>query len=44
MNAWTGTIIRVDLTSGKITKQPLDLQMAKAYIGARGLAAKMPVR
>ena len=41
MNAWTGTIIRVDLTSGKITKQPLDLQMAKAYIGARGLAAKM---
>ncbi len=35
------TIIRVDLTSGKITKQPLDLQEARAFIGARGLAAKM---
>jgi len=41
MNAWTGTILRVDLTSGKITKEPLNIQLAHDFIGARGLAAKM---
>lgn len=41
MNAWAGKIIRVDLTSGKITKEPLNMKDARAFIGARGLAAKM---
>jgi len=41
MNAWTGTILRVDLTSGKITKEPLNIQLAHDFIGERGLAAKM---
>ena len=41
MYAWTGTILRVNLTSGKIAKEPLDLQLAHDFIGARGLAAKM---
>jgi len=41
MFAWKGTIIRVNLTSGKINKEPLDPKLAQAFIGARGLAAKM---
>ncbi len=41
MNAWTGTILRINLTTGKITKEPLNVQEARKYIGARGLAAKM---
>jgi len=41
MYAWTGTILRVNLTSGKIAKEPLNVKDAHAYIGARGLAAKM---
>ncbi len=41
MNAWTGTILRVNLTSGKITREPLNVQEARKFIGARGLAAKM---
>jgi len=41
MYAWTGTILRVNLTSGKIAKEPLNVKNAHAYIGARGLAAKM---
>ncbi|GAP17340.1 aldehyde ferredoxin oxidoreductase family protein [Levilinea saccharolytica] len=41
MNAWTGTILRVNLTNGTIKKEPLDVKAARAFIGARGLAAKM---
>ena len=35
---WTGTILRVNLTSGDITREPLNLEWAKDYIGGRGLA------
>ncbi len=38
---WTGTILRVDLSDGKVTKEPLDRQMARDYIGGRGLATKI---
>ncbi len=41
MNGWAGTILRVDLTSGKISKEPLDMKLAREFIGARGLAAKI---
>jgi len=41
MYAWAGTILRVNLTSGTIVKEPLNMKDARAYIGARGLAAKM---
>jgi aldehyde:ferredoxin oxidoreductase len=37
MYGWTGTLLRVDLTSGTITREALDPQVARAYIGARGL-------
>lgn len=40
MNAWTGTILRVDLAEKKITKEPINLKDAHDYIGSRGLATK----
>jgi len=41
MNGWMGTILRVDLTSGEIIKEPLDQKLARDYVGGRGLAVKM---
>jgi aldehyde:ferredoxin oxidoreductase len=37
MYGWTGTILRIDLSSGKVTREALDPQVARQYIGARGL-------
>jgi len=41
MYGWRGTVLRVDLTRGKITKQPLDKEVAAKFIGGRGLNAKV---
>jgi len=41
MFGWTGTILRVNLTTRKITKEPTDLNDARLFIGARGLATKL---
>jgi aldehyde:ferredoxin oxidoreductase len=41
MNGWTGVILRVNLSSGEIKKEPTNLQDAKLFIGARGLASKI---
>ncbi|KPL72059.1 aldehyde:ferredoxin oxidoreductase [Ornatilinea apprima] len=41
MFGWTGVILRVNLTTGEIKKEPTNLQDAKLYIGARGLASKI---
>lgn len=37
MYGWKGQILRVNLTRGNISKEPLDYQAAKEFIGARGL-------
>ena len=37
MYGWTGTLLRVDLSSGKVTREALDAKVAREYIGARGL-------
>ena len=37
---WMGTLIRVNLTDGTIRKEPLDMQSANDYVGARGLGTK----
>jgi aldehyde:ferredoxin oxidoreductase len=37
MYGWTGTLLRVDLSSGKVSREPLDPRVAREYIGARGL-------
>jgi aldehyde:ferredoxin oxidoreductase len=39
MNGYGGSILRVDLTHGKITKEPTPAQLARDYIGGRGFGA-----
>ena len=39
MNGYGGSILRVDLTSGKITRQPTPPDLARDYIGGRGFGA-----
>jgi aldehyde:ferredoxin oxidoreductase len=38
--AWTGKILRVDLTAGTCTPEPLNMEWATLYLGQRGLATK----
>lgn len=37
MNGWQGNVLRVNLTDGTIKTDPLDPQVARDYIGGRGL-------
>lgn len=41
MFGWTGTILWVDLTHQVIEKKPLDKELAKAFLGGRGLNSKI---
>lgn len=41
MFGWQGTLIRVNLTTGSIKKEPLNPDDAKQFIGARGLGTKI---
>ncbi len=36
MNGYGGSILRVDLTNGKITRQPTPFELARDFIGGRG--------
>jgi aldehyde:ferredoxin oxidoreductase len=36
MPGWRGTVLRIDLTAEKITKQSLDRLVARNFIGGRG--------
>ena len=38
--SWTRTILRVNLTTGQISKEPLNMEWAQKYLGQRGLATK----
>jgi len=38
---YTGRIVSVDLSSGKITKEELDMELAKAFIGGFGLSNRI---
>jgi len=38
--SWTRKILRVDLTAGTCTSEPLNMDWAKKYLGQRGLATK----
>ena len=38
--AWTRNILRVNLTKGSISNEPLNMQWANDYLGQRGLATK----
>lgn len=39
-NGWTGTVLRINLTHRTITKEPLNEQWAREYVGGRGLGAR----
>jgi aldehyde:ferredoxin oxidoreductase len=41
MKGYMGNILRVDLTTGKVKTEPLPEELAKLYIGGRGLGAKI---
>lgn len=41
MYGYAGKILNVNLTTGKITKEPLDPALAKEYIGGSALGAKL---
>jgi aldehyde:ferredoxin oxidoreductase len=41
MYGWIGTILRVNLTNGSIRKEALDPELARKYIGARGLGSRI---
>ncbi len=41
MQGWAGKILEVDLTSRQINTLPLDVEMAKLYLGGRGLGARL---
>ncbi|NNE64413.1 MAG: aldehyde ferredoxin oxidoreductase, partial [Gammaproteobacteria bacterium] len=38
--SWTRKILRVDLSKGTCTTEPLNMEWAKDYLGQRGLASK----
>ncbi|HEY2532018.1 MAG TPA: aldehyde ferredoxin oxidoreductase family protein [Xanthobacteraceae bacterium] len=40
MHGWIGTVLRVNLSTGQVSTEPLDLDRAKNYIGARGLGSR----
>lgn len=41
MYGWTGKIVTVDLTHGKITEKPSNLDILHSFIGGRGLGTKL---
>jgi len=41
MYGWMGTILRVDLTSGKVEKETLGEELRRNYIGGRGINVKI---
>jgi aldehyde:ferredoxin oxidoreductase len=38
--SWAGKLLRVNLTAGTVTSEPLNMTWAKQYLGSRGLASK----
>ncbi len=38
--SWAGKILRVNLTAGTVTSEPLNMQWAESYLGSRGLGSK----
>ena len=41
MHGWIGNVLRVNLTAGTVSREPLDPALARDYIGARGLGTKV---
>jgi aldehyde:ferredoxin oxidoreductase len=41
MNGWMGKTLIVDLTTGQIATEPLNMELARQFIGGRGLGARL---
>jgi aldehyde:ferredoxin oxidoreductase len=41
MQGWAGKILDIDLASGEINDVPLDMEMARLFLGGRGLGARL---
>ncbi len=41
MQGWTGKILDINLTDGSIETLPLDMEMARLFLGGRGLGARL---
>ena len=41
MNGWNGKILEIDLTTLSHKSYPLDMEMARQYVGGRGLGARL---
>ena len=41
MYGWAGKILRVDLTSREVKKEPLESNLRKNYIGGRGINSRL---
>ncbi len=41
MEGWAGKYLDIDLSSGKIESHPLDMEMARLFLGGRGLGARL---
>ena len=41
MQGWAGKILDVDLSSGTIETYPLDKDIARLFLGGRGLGARL---
>ena len=39
--SWTRKVLRVNLTNGTISTEPLNMEWARDYLGQRGLATKI---
>jgi aldehyde:ferredoxin oxidoreductase len=41
MGGWMGNVLDVNLTTGEVITKPLDMELARQYLGGRGLGARM---
>ena len=41
MYGWAGTLLRVDLSSGTIEREPLEEKLCNLFVGGRGISAKI---
>jgi len=41
MYGWTGTTLRIDLTTGTVKREATNMKLAKEYLGARGLGGRI---
>ena len=43
MHGWIGKVLRVNLSTGKVSTEALDPAVARDYLGARGLGVKIMI-